>query len=118
VVDGTYSEAVGSFLLVQEMSFWIIFYGGITAFNFSADTVGMNLFGYFEETTIFNLTLSSGEVISTMVNNPQVGFLGFLFSYLHFSINDIHLARFSIICCIPIPCILQFIIQSINQGIK
>jgi hypothetical protein len=88
VVDGTYSEADGPFTLgTGDVLFGYHSYGGITASNFSANAVGMNLRGYLEETTIFNLTLSSGEVISTMVNNPQGGFLGFITDNAITSVN-------------------------------
>lgn len=88
VVDGTYSEAGGSFSLgTGDVLFGYYSYGGITASNFSANAVGMNLRGYLENFTIFNLTLSSGEIISTTVDNPQGGFLGFISDEAITSVN-------------------------------
>jgi hypothetical protein len=49
---------------------------GITAFNFSGNAIGMDLRGYLEPISTFELTLSSGEIASTTVNNPQGGFIG------------------------------------------
>lgn len=88
VVDGTYSETGGPFTLgTGDVLFGYYSLGGITASNFSSTAVGMNLRGYLEETTIFNLTLSSGEIISTTVNNPQGGFLGFISDNVITSVN-------------------------------
>ncbi len=49
---------------------------GITVFNFSVNAIGMDLRGYREPITTFELTLSDGEITSTTVNNPQGGFIG------------------------------------------
>jgi hypothetical protein len=94
VVDGTYSEAGNPFSLgTGDVLFGYYSSGGITASNFSANAVGMNLRGYLENSTTFKLTLSSGEVISTSVNNPQGGFLGFISDN---AITSVHITTSSV----------------------
>jgi hypothetical protein len=79
LVDETFDDGAGLITLgTGDVIFGYYSGGGITASNFSGNAVGMNLRGYTEPMTTFNLILSSGEVATTTVNNPQGGFLGII----------------------------------------